>query len=96
MQEHERVLAEADARRARTERRWARIGHVLAALGTLALFSDGVLSIERRVAVGAAIALWAVAACFLVASDWRRRLGGGSVGSGGSEGLMGLVSALFR
>ncbi|MGY1773832.1 hypothetical protein [Blastococcus sp. SYSU D00813] len=97
MQEHERELAEADARRARRERRWGRIGYVLAALSVVALFSDPVLSVDRRVAIGTALALFAVAVPFLVASDWRRRVGGGGgPGSNSSDGLMGLVAAFFR
>ncbi|MGY1741692.1 MULTISPECIES: hypothetical protein [unclassified Blastococcus] len=97
MQEHERELAEADARRARRERRWGRIGYCLAAAGVLALFSEFVLPVDRRITIGIAVALWAVAAPFLIAADWRRRVGGGGhLGANSSGGLLGLVSAFFR
>lgn len=98
MQEHERELAEADARQARRERRWGRIGYVLAGLAAVALFSDPVLSVDRRVAIGTALALFAVAVPFLVAADWKRRIGGGRGGLGrsSSDGLLGLVTAFFR
>lgn len=97
MQEHERELAEADARQARRERRLGRTGYLLAALAAVALFSDPVLSVDRRVAIGTALALFAVAVPFLVAADWRRRVGGGGgTGSNSSDGLMSLVAAFFR
>ncbi|WP_409330548.1 hypothetical protein [Trujillonella humicola] len=74
VQEHERALAEADARQARRERRRARIGYVLATLAAVALFTDPVLSVDRRIAVGTALALFALAVPFLIAADWRRRI----------------------
>ncbi len=97
MQEYERQLAEADAREARRHRLWARTGCWLAAAGTVALFSEFVLPVDRRVTIGAAVGLWVVASGFLVASDWRRRIGGGGrAGSAGSDGLWGVVAAFFR
>ncbi|MGY1743907.1 hypothetical protein [Blastococcus sp. SYSU D00695] len=96
MQEHERELAEADARQARRERTRARVGWWLVAAGMVALFAEFVLPVDRRVTLGAAGVLWAVAAVLLVASDWRRRVGGGSRSSQTHDGFLDLVSAFFR